>query len=297
MEPENRFCPGCGAPAGAEPTAGAPVPAVGAPFPAGETLLSQRTSPLFLAALICRSVTMALSLFYLFFLLVALGMASGYIDDRYLSRWEAEMLSGLGVVLVLCVLGTVAIAGVILTGLWMVYASGRSVGREAALVQGLKLVRGGLLAQMIYMFVGLVIAAGVGLLMAFGGGAVALFSTGDSYDHNMTVAVGGVLLIVGLVVLLVTVAEGALMAIFYVKARRAVGYALDAAQTGRLTGVPALYLVVMCFALAGFTLLSLGWVGGTGGVLAVVAALVTVADSVLFGALALRCRNLAAPAV
>ena len=281
LDPEDKFCPACGLPAGTDPVADTPSAA-------GETLLSQRTSPLFLAALICQTVTAVVSLLNLFPLLFTLGVAGDYIEQYVPDRSTAEvargMMGAMGAVEILVWLGVMAIVAVLLTGLWMVYASGRSEGREATLVRGLKLVRGSLLAQMIYMIVGLGMVAAGCLLLTIAGGMMGTFADNYlyayDYDYIDAYQVAGLLTTMGLVVL------------FYVKARRAVGYALDAAQTGQLTGVPALYLVVMCFVSAGVVLLAM--LSGTGGALAVVSALVNAAASILFGILAARCRGLAA---
>lgn len=293
LDPEDKFCPACGLPAGTDPVADTPSAA-------GETLLSQRTSPLFLAALICQTVTAAVSLLNLFPLLFTLGVAGDYIEQYVPDRSTAEvargMMGAMGAVEILVWLGVMAIVAVLLTGLWMVYASGRSEGREATLVRGLKLIRGSLLAQMIYMIVGLGMVAAGCLLLTIAGGMMGTFADNYlyayDYDYIDAYQVAGLLTTIGLVVLLIVVAVGVLAVIFYVKARRAVGYALDAAQTGQLTGVPALYLVVMCFVSAGVVLLAM--LSGTGGALAVVSALVNAAASILFGILAARCRSLAA---
>lgn len=289
---DDRFCPGCGA-----PTAEAPA-AYTAPAP-GNPLLAQRSNPLFLAAVICESAMAVFTLINLFVVLSSFGMVGSYMSvmgvDRDVARMTSSMIDTMSIFVTVAVLGSLAIMAVILTGLWMTYASGLSRGKPSTLVRGLKLVRGGVLAEMVYMIVGLsLMALGCLLLISVGGMMNASY---DSYmyypsDYAEGKAAAGLLTTMGLVILLFVAVLGVLMVIFYVKARRTVGFALDTAQTGKVTGLPSMYMAVMCFILGGFSLLSLFL--GSAHVLSVISTLVGAASYILFGIVALQYRSKAA---
>lgn len=301
LSQNDKFCPGCGAPVAAPAPEAAPVGLV-APAP-DNPLLAQRTNPLFLAAVICESVVAVFTLINLF---LALG-SLGHMGDVYMSMTDLDrasealfsgMLDSMSAIMIVTVLGSLTITAVILTGLWMTYASGLGQGKDSTLVRGLKLVRGGVLAEMIYMIVGLSLLALASLfLIGVGNVMNAAYDSYGSYAYRPSnyaegKAVAGLLNIVGLVLLLFAVVAGVLMVIFYVKARRAVGFALGAAQTGKVTGVPALYLAVMCFVIGGFSLLSL--LLGASNALSAVSTLVSAAGYILFGVVAVQYRSRAA---
>lgn len=287
----DRFCPGCGASTAEAPAAYA-APALGDP------LLAQRRNPLFLAAVICESAMAVFTLINLFAVLGSFGMVGSYMSvmgvDRDVARMTSSMIDTMSIFVTVAVLGSLAIMAVILTGLWMTYASGLSRGKPSTLVRGLKLVRGGVLAEMVYMIVGLsLMALGCLLLVSVGGMMNASYDSYTYYPHYAEgKAAAGLLTTMGLVILLFVAVLGVLMVIFYVKARRTVGFALDTAQTGKVTGLPSMYLAVMCFIIGGFSLLSLFL--GSAQVLNVISTLVSAASYILFGIVALQYRSKAA---
>lgn len=302
MGEDEKFCSNCGAPASETPAAPAapevPVTPVAAPAPvapvapapvapvAGNPLLKARSNPLYLAAVICLSVAAVFQLINVFTTLSALF---SYWNDSYYYVSEAST-TGAMVGATVSALGALTITAIILIGLWMVYASGVGQGKATSLTRGLKLVRGGVLAQMIYMIVILALVALVVLVMIIMGGNMSAYDFDDYYYYDYR-EVGGVIAAVGVVILLILAGVGALMIVFYVKARTAVGYALAEAQTGKATGAPSMFVPVMCFIIAGCTVLVMLANGSAGGGVAVISNLATIAADILFGIVALQYRN------
>lgn len=297
---DEKFCSNCGAPAGETPVApevpAAPVtpPAPVAPVaPApvapmapvvGNPLRNARSSPLYLAAVICLSVAAAFQLINVFITFSALlSYGDYYMSDASVSGAQAGFI--------LSALGGLTITAIILTGLWMVYASGVGQGGASSLTRGLKLLRGGVLAQMIYMIVILALVILLALVVVIMAQDIAA-----SYYHYYSYreASSGAVAAVGVIVLLLAAGMGALMIVFYLKARTALGHALAAAQTGTVTGAPSMFVIVMCFVIAGLTVLLLLTNlanGSTGGGAAVISNLASIAADILFGIVALQYRN------
>lgn len=304
MGEDEKFCSNCGAPASETPAAPVapevPVTPVAAPAPvapvapapvapvAGNPLLKARSNPLYLAAVICLSVAAVFQLINVFTTLSALF---SYWNDSYYYMSEASA-NGAMVGATVSALGALTITAIILAGLWMVYASGVGQGKATSLTRGLKLVRGGVLAQMIYMIVILALVALVVLVMIIMGGSMSAYDFDDYYYSYSYREAGGVIAAVGVVFLLILAGVGALMIVFYVKARTALGHALAEAQTGKATGAPSMFVPVMCFIIAGCTvLLLLANNSSAGGGIAVVSNLATIAANILFGVVALQYRN------
>lgn len=286
-----KFCSNCGAPVSETTTAPAapevPVTPVAAPVPAapvaGNPLLNARSSPLYLAAVICLSVAAAFQLINVFTTFSALFS----YGDYYMSD---ASVSGAMIGFTLSALAGLTITAILLIGLWMVYASGVGQGKEANLVKGLKLVRGGVLAQMIYTIVILALVILLALVVVIMAQDIAA-----SYYHYYSYReASGAVAAVGVIMMLLAAGTGALMIVFYLKARTALSHALAAAQTGTATGVPSMFVIVMCFVIAGFTVLFLLanlTNGSAGGGIAVVGNLASIAADILFGIVALQYRN------
>ncbi len=309
MAGDAKFCPSCGAPVdGPSAPAPAPVapppapvapipapaaPVYAAPAPAAGDPLALRSSPLFLVAVICMSVVALFQVIGMFTSIGTMGQMSEAMDLMDMGD-ASGAFAGVGVLTILISLGTLAITAVILTGLWMTYASGLGEGKAPTLIRGLKLIRGGVMAQMVYVIVVLAFCAIILLLAAIVGGTMAssMSSYDYYYDYDRAAAAGfGAATAVFVLVLVLVAGIGALMVAFYVKARAAAGYALTAATTGKITGVPSMFLIVMCFVvgglgllstLMGVTLLRLTYLLNT---------LAAVAANILFGIVALQYRN------
>lgn len=302
MGEDEKFCSNCGAPASETPAAptvpevpvtpvAAPAPVVPAPAApaAGNPLLNARSNPLYLAAVICMSVMAAFSLFNV---ITTLGVMFSYLNNSYYYSSDASA-AGMVIGATVSALGALTITAIILAGLWLVYASGVGQRKEANLTRGLKLVRGGMLAQMIYMIVILALAALLILVAVIMGSGMGAYDFDDYYYGYGYRAAGSTMAAMGVVLLLLLAGVGALMIVFYVKVRTALGHALAAAQTGTATGVPSMFLIVMCFVIAGCTLLSILSVlsGGLSSALGVISSLCSAAASILFGIVALQYRN------
>ncbi len=287
---DERFCPNCGAAVG-EPPVPTPVPTpVPAPEP-GNPLLAVRSGPLFLAATICLSV---LLLFEIVSAFTTVGALNHYLDR--LDVGANAMFAGMRAGAVLGALGDLAIAGVILAGLWTVYASGAGEGRPGELTRGLKLVRGGVLVHMVVMIVGMAALAVFLLSMVIAGMTTVCLGAGltggslAGMDEEFLSVVGLAVAALGLLVF--TVGAAVAQTVFYLKVRTALGHALTTARTGEVAGVPSMYIPVMCFVLAGWTSL-LVLIGATTGLLPILDAFVESAAYILFGLVALRYRDLA----
>lgn len=313
-------CPDCGTPVSAapvpssqtasvpapvEPVPATPAPAtpVPAPVPAPMTPppapapvlgspLAMRSGALFLSAVICVCV---MALFQLISMFTTMGDVNAISADLRGMPDEAEaMLSGMRVGMILGFLGAVAITAVVLVGLWMVYASGVGGSKVTVLTRGLKLLRGGVLAQMIVMIAEMamlavfllstLIAGMMGIIMGIGTVGIDF----GRMDEEFLIVIGLVVAVLGLLVIVVGL--GIAETIFYVKVRTALGHALTAAETGKVTGVPGMYVPVMCFVLAGLNIL-LVLVGILSGLLPILNALVESAAYILFGIVALQYRG------
>ncbi len=279
-------CPVCGASVCEPPP---PVPAPAAPV-ARDPLSATRSGSLFLAAVICLSVML---LFRIVDIFTTLGALDHYLDRLDLGEVNA-MLTGARVGAVLGAVGDLAIAVVILAGLWMMYAAGED--RPGELTRGLKLVRGGILVDMVVMIAGMAMLAVFLLSMVIAGTTTVFLGaglTGGSLagleEEFLTVA-GLAFAALGL--LLLAVGAAIAKTVFYLKARAALGRALTAAQGGESAGGLGLYVPVMCFILAGWTSL-LVLLGVTTGLLPILNAFVESAAYILFGLVALQYRDLA----
>lgn len=299
--PNDKFCPGCGAILAAP----APAPVAGsyiAPAP-GNPLLKTGASPLFLIAVICASVSALLQVISLF---VSIGTMRDYVDYMEwlgVDRDTIAVMNGTQVVSIVVALGTLVITAILLIGLWMTYAGSVGQGKLSRLATGLKLVRGGVLAQMIYMIVALAFLAIALLLLAILGGTLGSVIDGygsyysyDYYEYQSAQAAASMVTVIGVVGLLLALGLGALMVIFYLKAHKAAGYALATAQTGVVAGAPSMYLIVMCFISGGLSLVALlmllafSFVAEVT-VLMVLSLLVAAVQPVLFGVVALQYRG------
>ncbi len=280
-------CPVCGACVNEPP---APVLAPAAPGPV-DPLLAARSGPLFLSAVICLSV--------LFLFRIVSAFTTVGAVDRYLDRLDVganAMFAGARVGVILGAVGDLAIAAVILTGLWMVYASGAGEGRPGELTRGLKLIRVGVLVDMIVMIAGMAMLA-VFLLSTIIAGTTTVFLgaglTGGSLagmdEEFLTVAC---LAFAALGLLMLAVGAAIAKTVFYLKIRAALGGALTTARTGESAGTLGMYVPVMCFVLAGWTGL-LVLMGVTTGLLPILDAFVESAAYILFGLVALHYRDLA----
>ncbi len=179
-------------------------------------------------------------------------------------------------------------------GLWMTYASGLGEGKPPMLIRGLKLIRGGVMAQMVYLIVVLAFVAIIFLLAAIVGGTMAssISSYDYYYDYDQAAAAGmGAATAILVLALVLVVGIGTLMIVFYVKARAAAGYALTAASTGKVTGAPSMFLIVMCFVVGGLGLVGTLMAGAALGLMYIFNALASVAADILFGIVALQYRS------
>lgn len=294
----DKFCPGCGAIVAAPAPAAAPEPQ---PAP-GNPLLAASRSPLFLVAVICASAVALLQVINLFAAVNAMGAYIDYMKWMGGDQNVSALLNATRALTVIFTLCGLVITVITLIGLWMTYASGVGQGKETLLVRGLKLVKGSVLAEMIYMIVMLALAAFGLLMLALAGGMLdsAYSSYGyDFYydsDYYAVRAAASMLKTLSVVGLLIIAVAGALMVVFYLKARKAVGYALAEAQTGVADGAPSMYLIVMCFVIGGlwafFLLLCLTYASMMElTALTVLTYLVAAAESIFFGVVALRYRN------
>lgn len=289
----DRFCPGCGAPMADQAPAG---PSYIAPAP-GNPLLAASRSPLFLIAVICASVV---ALFQVVNLVFTFNTLSEYIDRVIWMEGGREAAAGVNMVQTLSVvfsLGALLIAVLILIGLWMTYAAGAQ-DKALGLVRGLKLVRGSVLAQMIYTIVMLCLLAFALLMLALVGGVMGSAMGGYDYyyydsDYYAAKAAANMMTMVAVVGLVIILAVGVLMVVFYLKAHKALGYAIATAQTGVVAGAPSMYLIVMCFIMGAlsvfYTVVGLTLPGPA--VMAMLTSLAGAAQSILFGAVALSWRN------
>ena len=264
----DRFCPGCGAPVEAPAPTVAPEPSPYAAPAVGNPLLKTSASPLFLIAVICASVVALLQVINLFASISTMRDYVDYMEWMGADRDTIAAMNGTQVISIVITLGALTITAILLIGLWMTYAGGVGRGNMPRLVSGLKLIRGSVMAQMIYMIVLLAFLTIIFLLLSVLGGAIgsaigslnpysSYYDYYDPYDYYSAKAAASMVTVVGIVGLIFVLGVGALMVIFYVKARKAVGYALTTAQTGAVAGAPSMYLIVMCFISGGLSLVSL----------------------------------------
>ncbi len=259
MDDGAKVCPNCGASMEAK-----------APVVAGGPVEKARTNPLFLAAVICMSVVAL-------FQLIGVFQGSGQMG----SVLDMAGMGGVNALMTLVSLIALAITAVILVGLWFVYVSGLNSAQAPLLAKGLHLTNIGVLAQMIYMIVVLGFAALAMLIVIIGGGSIAGQYSSDA---------GGAVAAVGVVGLLILGGIGALMVIFYLKVRTCVQMAETTVATGKLTGVPPMFVPVMCFVLGGLTVVSALMSQGAGGV-ALLNSLASAGAYILFGIVAMQYRN------
>lgn len=291
----DKFCPGCGAPMADPAPAG---PSYIAPDP-GNPLLAAGRSPLFLVAVICASVVTLFQFISLFITVSAMGSYMDYVNWAY-SGMDASMTNTTLTFTVFFVSVALVMSVLLLIGLWMTYVSGAQ-DKVSGLVRGLKLVRGTLMAQMIYMIVMLALLAFALLMLALMGGFMGAAVSGsydyyswsdyDYYGARVAANIITMLAVVGLVIILVV---GVLAVLFYLKARKAVGCAIATAQTGQMAGAPSMYLIVMCFIVGALSILSAAVSLASMAemtVLPVLSALAAAAQAILFGAVALSWRN------
>ena len=258
MDDSAKVCPSCGASTEAK-----------APVVAGGPVEKARANPLFLAAVICLSVVAL-------FQLVGVFQGGGQMG----SVLDMAGMGGVNALVMLIGLISLAITVVILVGLWFVYVSGLNSAQAPLLAMGLHLTNIGVLAEMIYMIVALGFAALIMLIVAIGGGSLV-----GQYSSDAAGAVAAV----GIVGLLIVGGIGALMVIFYLKARAAVQMAESTVAAGKLTGVPVMFVPVMCFVLGGLELVAALMSGGNA--LALLNGLASTGAYILFGIVALQYRN------
>lgn len=284
------ICPGCGAPVGVP---SAPVPAPVAPAPAAPVVKSPLqaacSSPMFLAAAICLSVTAVFQLIAMFTSTGTVGQISVYldlVDDARLGEASGTLM-GMGILYLLIALGLLAVTAVTLTGLWMTYVSSRAADREPGLIRGLRLVRGGALAEMVCTIVGLSFLAVVFLVVAIMGGCI---SSGALYLDSDEMVAGALLTAVGVVGLILMIGTGAVLTVFYLEARAALGNALATVKDQTAAQAPSLFLIVVCFVLGGLSLVNMLLTGFAGG-FRIVGTMAGITADILFGLVAVRYRR------
>lgn len=246
LPPDQRVCPQCGT--AVEETA----PGVG-------PLECVRSSPIFLAAVICMSVSVLFRLFGTF--------------------------GGNGATAFGTLVGTV-ILGVILAGLWLVWCSGLD-GKAHLMDTGLGLLQGGTLVQLILTAVVFGLADLAALVVAVVGGTGGL-------EHALEAAGlgSGLSNVFGmgmLVVFLVLAAATVVMVLYSLFSWRSVKMARASQAAGRLVGQPSLYVAVVSFVFAAFSLVALVAGGGN-----VIQSLAGIGAQVLFGLVILQLREQAA---
>lgn len=244
LAPDERVCPQCGT-------------AVEETAPGAGPLECVRSSPIFLAAVICLSVSVLFQL---------LGVFDG------------------GMALVNLVL--LAVSGVILAGLWLVWCSGLD-GKAHLMETGLRLLDGGTLAQLILMAVGFGLADLATLVIAVVGGAGGLEHALEAagLGSGLSNALGMGMLVVFLVLAAATV----VMVLYSLFSWRSVKLARASQAAGRLVGQPSLYVAVVSFVFAAFSLVTLVAGGGN-----VIQSLAGIGAQVLFGLVILKLREQAA---
>ncbi len=259
MDDSAKVCPSCGASTEAK-----------APVVAGGPVEKARANPLFLAAVICMSVVAL-------FQLIGVFQGGGQMG----SVMDAAGMGGANALMTLVSLIALAITAVLLVGLWFIYVSGLNSAQAPLLGKGLHLTNIGVLAQMIYMIVVLSFAVLGMVIVAIGGGAIAGQYSADA---------GGALAAAGIVGALLLGGVGALMVVFYLKARAAVQMAESTVAAGKLTGVPVMFVPVMCFVMGGLTVVTMLTSMGAGA-LTLLNNLASAGSYILFGIVALQYRN------
>ena len=273
------FCPDCGAslasapaPAPAAEPAPAPAPAP-APVkvktpPVGGPLEPARGNILFFVAVICFSVVVGFQLL------------------SSLSSLISSPLAGL------IELVAAAIPAVILAGLWLCWASGLDGSKAHLMTLGLKMIGIGVLIQLIAGAVAFGLIDLLVLILAVAGG---IFM--DSWEIQRALyqaglgGLGGAYTGLMLVIFLFLAAFTALFIIYYVKLMKTVKDAQTSDETGTLTGVPSMLVVVLTFVMAGVSLLSLLFGGLFANPLSVLSNLASIGANVLFGIVMLQFRN------
>lgn len=242
LDPGERVCPQCGT--AVEETASGVGP-----------LECVRSSPIFLAAVICMSVSV------LFLLVGAFGGGAATLANLILA----------------------AISGVILAGLWLVWCSGLD-GKAHLMETGLRLLDGGTLAQLILIAVLFGLADLATLVIAVVGGAGglehALEAAGLGSGLSNAFGMGM------MVVFLVLVAATVVMVLYSLFSWRSVKMARASQAAGRLVGQPSLYVAVVSFVFAAFSLVTLVAGGGN-----VIQSLAGIGAQVLFGLVILKLRE------
>lgn len=246
LAPDERVCSQCGK------TVEEAAPGVG-------PLEQVRSSPIFLAAVICLSVSVLFQLF---------GAFGGGV---------AALVS----------LAALAVSGVILAGLWLVWSSGLDAGKAHLMDTGLGLLQGGALAQLILTAVGFGLADLMALVITVIGGAggleLALIDMG--LDPAFSGAFGAGMFLV----LLVLAAATAVMVLYALFIWKDVKMARASQAAGQLLDQPSLYVAVLTFAFAAFALVGLVVGGGNA-----IATLADIGAKVLFGLVILQLREQAA---
>ncbi len=278
MDDTDKVCASCGTPVGGDsapaPTP-APAPARVKTPPVGGPLESARANPLFFAAVICLSVVA-------FFQLIGMIQGVGVVDTL------ASMGAGsLGTMTVLVSLIALAITGVIVAGLWLAWVSGLDGAKAHLMPLGLKMIWAGVLAQLIYLSILLGLAEIVLLIGAVAGGSYA--NSWESQFYGYSAAASSATGIMILAFILVA-AIMALMIIYYVKVLKTVKEAQTSVATGKLAGVPSMFVVVLTFVVAGLSLLGLLF-GGFGNAMSALNSLAGIGANVLFGIVMLQFRN------
>lgn len=279
------FCPGCGASLGDAP---APAPAPAAPVrvktpPVGGPLEPARANPLFFAAIICMSVVA----FFQLISMVQGASSMGQLSDM-LSMVGADSIgSGLSTVFILVALVMLTITGLIVAGLWLAWVSGLDGTKAKLMGTGLKLIWAGMLTQLIFYAIVLGLADIIILIGAIAGGSL----TGRAshygyYSSEASAAVGALFLIFVLVAAIL-----ALVIIYHIKVLKTVKQAQISNATGKLTGLPSMFVAVMTFIIAGLALLGLVFGGFAGGVVSVLNSLASIGANVLFGIVIIQFRG------
>ena len=267
----------------AQPAVQPPFPPVSAPVVPGEPPavdLARRTaaSPLFLIAVICLTVSAVLSVITSLFAGSSMELFgelmaefSGDAEmEALFSEFSSAMSGGMIAGTLIGMIPTI----LILIGLWMVYAS--AANRQQFLnLQGLALVKGAVVTELVVMAVGMglvLLVMVLLLIVALVGGAEAVL------DSDAAVAAIGSVVIVLLILLLVGLLV--LYIVYYRKTLKSIDAALNTVRTGLPNSKVSIFVAVMCFI-------------GAAGVLGSpsLATLASSAAQVLFGVILIQYRD------
>lgn len=294
MADTDKVCASCGTPvAGASEPAPAPAPTPAptpAPAPArvktppvGGPLEPARANPLFFAAVICLSVV---AFFQLIGMIQGIG-SMGQLGEILSMAGAGGVGDGLSAIFVLVSLISLAIIGVTVAGLWLTWVSGLDGTKAHLMPLGLKMIWAGILAKLIGDSIVLGLVEIVLLIGAIAGGSYAGSWESQFYGHSSYAASATGAMVLAFILL---AAVMALMIIYYVKVLKTVKEAQTSVATGKLAGVPSMFVAVVTFVIAGFSLLGLLF-GGLGNAMGALNTLASIGANVLFGIVMIQFRS------